>query len=110
MRVIIALAALAVSLSLGGCSNHNQVAYAKPLLPPPLPPHPTKALSKAGAEKPRQVGDVSAKGGLAKINKVKAAAVATAEERRISKRTVERALAKAEPKAGTEAKPQPPPP
>ena len=55
MRVIIALAALAVSLSLGGCSNHNQVAYAKPLLPPPLPPHPTKALSKAGAEKPRQV-------------------------------------------------------
>ena len=108
MRVIIALAALAVSLSLGGCSNHSQVAYAKPLLPPPLPPHPTNALSKAGAEKPRQVGDVSAKGGLAKINKVKAAAVATAEERRISKHTVEPAVAKAEPKAGTEAKPQPP--
>ena len=63
MRVIIALAALAVSLSLGGCSNHNQVAYAKPLLPPPLPPHPTKALSKAGAEKPRQVGEVSTKYG-----------------------------------------------
>jgi hypothetical protein len=108
VRVIIALAALAVSLSLGGCSNHNQVANAKPLLLPPLPPHPTKALSKAGAEKPRQVGDVSAKGGRVKIDKVKAAAVATAEERRISKRTVEPALAKAEPKAGTEAKPQPP--
>jgi len=104
VRVIIALAALAVSLSLGGCSNHNQVANAKPLLLPPLPPHPTKALSTAGAEKPRQVGDVSAKGGRVKIDKVKAAAVATAEERRISTRTVEPALAKAEPKAGTEAK------
>ena len=41
MRVIIALAVLAVCLSLGGCSRANQAAYAKPL-PSPLP-HPTKA-------------------------------------------------------------------
>jgi hypothetical protein len=44
MRVIIALAVLAVSLSLGGCSHPNQAAYAKPL-PSPLLPHLTKASS-----------------------------------------------------------------
>jgi hypothetical protein len=104
MRVIMALVVLATSLSLVGCSYQNQAAYAKPL-PSPLLPHPTKALTKAGAEKSRQVGEVSAKGGRAKINKVKATVVATPEEHRINKHTVERALAKAEPKVGTEAKP-----
>jgi hypothetical protein len=41
MRVIIALAVLAVCLSLGGCSHPNQAAYAKPL-PSLLQPHPIK--------------------------------------------------------------------
>ena len=57
------------------------------------------------AEKPRQVGEVS-KGGRAKVNKVKAAAVETAKEHGISKRTVERAFERASdhPKAPTKPK------
>jgi hypothetical protein len=43
MRVIIALAVLAVCLSLGGCSRPNRTAYAKPL--PSQLPHPTNASS-----------------------------------------------------------------
>ena len=43
MRVIIAFAVLAVSLSVGGCSRPYQEAYAKPL-PPPLR-HSTKVKS-----------------------------------------------------------------
>ena len=42
MRFIIALAALAVSLSLGGCSHPNPAAYAMPL-PGARLPHPLKA-------------------------------------------------------------------
>jgi hypothetical protein len=41
MRVVIALAVLAVSLSVVGCSRPYREAHAKPL--PPLPPHPVKA-------------------------------------------------------------------
>jgi hypothetical protein len=41
MRIIIALAVLAVFLSLGGCSRNN-LAYAKPVSSMPLP-YPTKA-------------------------------------------------------------------
>jgi hypothetical protein len=47
-------------------------------------------------DKPRQVGEVSAKGGRGKLDKVKVAAVATAKEHGISRRTVERAMSKAE--------------
>ena len=54
-----------------------------------------KAVAEA-ADKPRQVGEVSAKGGRAKVNTMKAAVVATAKEHGIGKRTVERAFAKAE--------------
>ena len=54
-----------------------------------------KAAAEA-ADKPRQLGEVSAKGGRAKVDTVKAAAVAAAKEHGISKRTVERAFAKAE--------------
>ena len=56
-------------------------------------------VHKAAAEaedKPRQVGEVSSKGGRGKVDKVKAAAVATAKEHGISKRTVERSIANAE--------------
>jgi hypothetical protein len=106
MHVVIALAILAVSLSLGGCSHRDRAAYANP--PPLPPPHPTNALRKAVAEKPRQAGKVSAKVVRAKMNKVRAMVVATPEEHRISKHTVEGALAKAEPKVGTEAKSKPP--
>jgi hypothetical protein len=42
MRFFIALTALAVSLSLGGCCHPSQVAYAMPL-PSPQLPHPIKA-------------------------------------------------------------------
>jgi hypothetical protein len=104
MRVIIALVVLAVSLSLVGCSYRNPAAYAKPL--PSV--HPTKAPTKAIAERSRQAGEVSAKGDRTRIDKVKGAVVTAPEEHRISKRTVERALAKGEPEVGTEAKPQPP--
>ena len=44
MRVIIAVAVLSVSLSLSGCSYHDQAAYAE-LLPSPLVLPPTKASS-----------------------------------------------------------------
>jgi hypothetical protein len=44
MRVIIALAVLAVFLSLGGCSRNKQAAYAKPVSSATMP-HPTKARS-----------------------------------------------------------------
>ena len=54
-----------------------------------------KAAAEA-ADKPRQLGEVSAKGGRAKVDTVKAAAVAAAKEHGISKRTVERSFAKAE--------------
>jgi hypothetical protein len=104
MRVIITLVVLAVSLSLVGCSYRNPAAYAEPL---PSPLHPTKAPTKAVAERSRRAGEVSANGGRTKINKVKATVVASPEEHRISKHTVERALAKGEPKVGTEAKPKP---
>jgi hypothetical protein len=107
MRVIIALLVLAVSLSLVGCSCPNQAAYAKPLLSPQLP-HTPKVPTKAVAEQSRQAGVVSAEGSRAKINKVKAAVVVTPEEYRISKHIVERAPAKAEPKVGLEASPNPP--
>jgi hypothetical protein len=43
MRVIIALAVLAVSLSVGGCSRPYQEVYAKPIPSPPQ--HPTKVKS-----------------------------------------------------------------
>jgi hypothetical protein len=46
-------------------------------------------------DKPRQVDEVS-KGGRGKVNEVKAAAVKTAGEHGISKRTVERSFAKSE--------------
>ena len=50
MRIIIALAVLAVFLSLGGCSRNN-LAYAKPVLSTPLP-YPTEASS---ANRPRRL-------------------------------------------------------
>ena len=54
------------------------------------------AAVKAGAEyKPRQVGEVS-HGGRGKKDETKAAIVATAAEHGISKRTVERAIAKSD--------------
>jgi hypothetical protein len=53
-----------------------------------------RAAAKA-EHKPRQLGEVS-KGGRGKINKVKAAAVATAKDHGIGKRTIERSFAKAE--------------
>jgi hypothetical protein len=53
------------------------------------------AAIKAG-KKPRQVGEVSAAGGRGKKNELKARAVAVAKEHGVSKRTVERSLAKAE--------------
>jgi hypothetical protein len=51
MRVIIALAVLAVFLSLGGCSRNKQAVYAKPVPSAPLP-HPTKASSVKPAPLP----------------------------------------------------------
>ena len=55
------------------------------------------AIRKAAEEvKPRQSGEVSTKGGRGKINTVKAALVGDAAKVGISKRTVERVLAKAE--------------
>jgi ParB-like nuclease domain len=54
-----------------------------------------KAAAEA-ADKPRQLGEVSAKSRRAKVNTTKAAAVATAKEHGISKRTVERSFAKVE--------------
>ena len=51
MRIIIALAVLAVFVSLGGCSRNN-LAYAKPVPSTPLP-YPTKASS---AKPPTPVG------------------------------------------------------
>ena len=52
MRIVIALAVLAVFLSLGGCSRNN-LAYAKPVSSTPLP-YPTKA--EAVKFKPAMVG------------------------------------------------------
>ncbi len=52
--------------------------------------------------KPRQVGEVSAKGGRGKIDPVKARAVATGKEHGVSQRTIERSFAKV-----TEPKPLP---
>jgi len=48
------------------------------------------------AAKPRQVGEVSGKGGRGKVNKVKARAVEECKKLDISKRTAERARPKAE--------------
>jgi ParB/Sulfiredoxin domain len=69
------------------------------------------AAHKAGENKPRQVGEVSNKalfaelevglqnkGGRGKIDKTKAAIVADAKKHGIGKRTVERAIAKTQPK------------
>jgi hypothetical protein len=53
------------------------------------------AAHKAAEDKPRQVGEVS-NGGRGKVNETKAAIVSTAAEHGISKRTVERAMARAE--------------
>jgi hypothetical protein len=50
---------------------------------------------KAAADKPRQDGEVS-KGGRGNVDAVKAKALATAKDHGIGKRTVERAIAKAE--------------
>ena len=69
MRVLIALVVLAASLSLGGCSHPNQVAYAKPLpyshwtktrvksLPPPVRKFPatTEARVKPQGVSKRQI-------------------------------------------------------
>ena len=44
MRIIIALAVLAVFVSLGGCSRNN-LAYAKPVPSTPLP-YPTKGVRR----------------------------------------------------------------
>ena len=54
-----------------------------------------KAAAEA-ADKPRQLGEVSAKGGRANVDTIKAATVAAAKEHGISKRTVERSFAKVE--------------
>jgi hypothetical protein len=56
--------------------------------------HKAAAAVSVGSNKPRQVGEVSAMGGRGKVDQVKAAVVADAEKHGISKRTVERALAK----------------
>lgn len=51
----------------------------------------------AGArDKPRQGGEVYAKGGRSKVNKVKAAAVAAGKQHGVGKRTIERSFAKSE--------------
>lgn len=50
------------------------------------------AAHKAAADKPRHAGEVSV-GGRGKVNPVKAAAIATAKQHGISKRTVERSIA-----------------
>jgi hypothetical protein len=54
---------------------------------------------KADAEKPRQVGEVSGKGGRGKIDEVKAKAVAIGKKKNIGKRTMERAYAETKLKA-----------
>lgn len=54
-----------------------------------------KAAAEAG-DKPRQGGEVSAKGGRGKVNKVKAAAVATGKQHGVGKRTIERSFAKSQ--------------
>lgn len=62
------------------------------------------AAHKAAATvdlKPRQDGEVFTKGGRGKVNPVKEAAVAAAREHDISRRTVERALAKVSPRSTT---------
>ena len=77
MRTIIALAVLAVFVSLGGCSRNN-LAYAKPVPSTPLP-YPTKASS---AKSPTPVGSRGALNGTVEQEaqvKFKAAMVGLAE-------------------------------
>src|SRR6185312_2546534 len=54
-----------------------------------------EGLKQEEANKPRHGGEVSAKGGRGKVNKLKAAAIETAKQVDISPRTVERSMAKA---------------
>ena len=57
------------------------------------------AAHKAAAgtrDKPRQAGEVYAKGGRGKVNKVKAAAVATGKRHGVGTRTIERSFAKSQ--------------
>ena len=77
MRIIIALAVLAVFVSLGGCSRNN-LAYAKPVPSTPLP-YPTKASS---AKPPTPFGSRGALNGTVEQEaqvKFKAAMVGLAE-------------------------------
>jgi ParB-like nuclease family protein len=62
--------------------------------------------AKARAEKkPRQDGEVFAKGGRGRVNKVKAKAIEEGKKRGISERTIERAVAKAESKKANGKRP-----